>query len=281
MKPMTRIALSLALVLASITACGGDAGSSQTDASASPPPPAKLGPSSTPDPSQCACSSVVGEKGEKGDPGDPGAPSTVPGPQGEPGMSIVGPAGPAGAPSTVPGPKGDPGSMGAPGVPGAPSMVPGPIGPQGNQGLPGTVPLRVRTRQSGYLGFPIVARSGDIAQAGVLIYRSTLPGLEDGDILFDRPPTGRIYFSDTSCQHPVGTDSIPGPWANALIWWPQDPTHGLYRASTTISSVQYSSIGGDNACVHVVGNVLTLPITDTGATLDVGSSFPWTIDVTP
>lgn len=160
-------------------------------------------------------------------------------------------------------------------------MVPGPIGPQGNQGLPGTVPLRVRTRQSGYLGFPIVARSGAIAQAGVLIYRSTLPGLEDGDVLFDAPPTGRIYFSDSRCTHPVGTDSYPGPWSNALIWWPQDPTHGLYRAGTTITSVQYGSIGGDNACVATVGNVLTLPITDTGATLDVGSSFPWTIDVTP
>ena len=63
--------------------------------------------------------------------GPPGADSTVPGPQGPPGESIVGPQGPPGADSTILGPQGPPGEsiVGPQGPPSADSTVPGPPAP--------------------------------------------------------------------------------------------------------------------------------------------------------
>lgn len=70
----------------------------------------------------------------RGAKGEPGKDSVVPGPQGEPGKSVVGPPGPPGQASVVPGPQGEPGKtiVGPPGPPG--ESIVGPPGPPGADG---------------------------------------------------------------------------------------------------------------------------------------------------
>lgn len=85
-------------------------------------------------------SPVAGPPGSRGTPGsagEPGRDSTVPGPTGPPGATVIGPTGPPGKDSTVAGPPGVTGRPGSDSTVPGPSGRPGPAGPSGAPGSPG------------------------------------------------------------------------------------------------------------------------------------------------
>lgn len=280
-KAKTATVTMVAMVFATVAACGDDGKTSSSNGGIVPRAVGASGPMG-----------IMGEAGEAGQTGAMGIPG-VDGAMGA--MGVVGPAGPAG-PAGERGPRGVQGQGGLPGATGSAGIqgVQGPAGPAGG-GL--TVVLKTSpsspVHPDSVLGIPIAANyfdritnasaaSYDPTIAGVLIRGSTIPGLQDGDILLGQQ-IGRMYFSDGNCRDALGVDSaFGGSFANLLIWHPNDLTRTLWKAHPQLSNgTSYGSRFDQGFCSGAGGFSQMMLVYDTGAKLDVGNSFPWVYTVSP
>jgi hypothetical protein len=226
-----------------------------------------------------------GAVGAKGDPGSIGPEGPV-GPTGPAGTGAPGPAGV----SNVPGPVGPAGPAGPQGNPG-PSVI-GSIGPAGAPGKDGRTvfPMQVVSYQGDVLGLPIMGRYKtalpgvvDYPAPGVMLYKSTLPGVRDGEIILDIP-ISKIYFQSFNCVGPIAVDADADyTWSGILIWTTQNANKNLYRIAPGLpTSIAYNSTGSGllagGGCVNAPNSLTDAKALTLVGIFDVKASFPWRVE---